>query len=250
MAYREVDMWEILNILQRIGRGESKSAVARVTGYRRKTIRRYVATAVKLGWRPGDEDPSEELAAEVFSRLRPGPRRRSPGETEHLLLPQRERIETWLKPGAGEKRGLRLTKVHRLLTREGVEVPYTSLHRFAVKYCGFSDRRRLTIRLPECQPGEVAQVDFGRLGLIPDPESGRKRVAHALIVTLIFSRHQYVHITHSQKLHDVITGLEDAWAFFGGVTQRVIIDYVAGHIIDVMCPISLCGRGRTRAGRA
>ncbi len=40
MAYREVDRWEILNILQRIGRGESKSAVARVTGYSRKTVPR------------------------------------------------------------------------------------------------------------------------------------------------------------------------------------------------------------------
>lgn len=230
MAYREVDMWEILNVLQRIGRGESKSAVARVTGYRRKTIGRYVATALKLGWRPGEVEPTEELAAEVFSRLRPGRRPRSPGETEGLLLPHRERIATWLKPGPNEKRGLRLTKVHRLLAREGIDVPYTSLHRFAVKYCGFSDRRRLTVRLPEGQPGEVAEVDFGRLGLIPDPESGRQRVAYALIITLVFSRHQYVHITHSQQVRDLIAGLEDAWLSFGGVTQRLVIDNLAAAV--------------------
>lgn len=223
-------MWEILNVLQRIGRGESKSAVARVTGYRRKTIGRYVAAAVKLGWRPGEQEPTEELAAEVFSRLRPGPKPRSPGETERLLLPHRDRIETWLKPPPGEKRGLRLTKVHRLLSKDGIDVPYTSLHRFAVKYCGFSDRRRLTVRLPECEPGEVAEVDFGRLGLIPDPQTGRQRVVHALIVTLVCSRHQYVHITHSQKLEDLIAGLEDAWIFFGGTTQRLVIDNLAAAV--------------------
>ena len=53
MAYREVGMWEIQNVLRRIGRGETKAAVARVTGHGRRTIRRYVATAVALGWKPG-----------------------------------------------------------------------------------------------------------------------------------------------------------------------------------------------------
>jgi transposase len=230
MAYREVDMWEILNVLERIGRGEQISAIARVTGHSRTTVRRYAAVARELGWQPGLEEPTEELAAQVAQHLRPLPRSRVPGEVERQLWPHREKIRAWLKPGPNEKRGLRLTKVHRLLARAGVEVPYSSLHRFAVKHCGFSDRRRLTVRLAESEPGEVAQVDFGRLGLIPDLETGRKRVAHALIVTLVFSRHQYVHVTHSQQIEDVIEGLEDAWAFFGGVTRRVILDNLKAAI--------------------
>jgi hypothetical protein len=60
--------------------------------------------------------------------------------------------------------------------------------------------------------------------LIPDPVTGRRRVAHALIVTLVHSRHQYVHITTSQKIPDLIDGLEDAWEFFGGVPRRVVLD--------------------------
>ena len=39
MAYREVAMWEIYTVLERIGRGESQAAIARVTGYTRKTVR-------------------------------------------------------------------------------------------------------------------------------------------------------------------------------------------------------------------
>jgi hypothetical protein len=41
MAYREVAMWEILNVLRRLGRGESRSSVAAVAGHSRSTIRRY-----------------------------------------------------------------------------------------------------------------------------------------------------------------------------------------------------------------
>ncbi len=175
MAYREVAMWEILNVLRRIGRGESQSAVARATGHGRKTVRRYVAVAGQVGWEPGVADPTEALAAEVYLRLRPS-RGRAPGDAQARLLPHRERIGKWIEPGPGEKRGLRLTKVHQLLARQGVEVPYSSLHRFAVKQCGFSDRRRMTVRVAECAPGELAEVDFGRLGLLRrrDP-AGRAR---------------------------------------------------------------------------
>ena len=240
MAYREVGMWEILNVLRRIGRGESKAVVARATGHRRKTIRRYVVVAVKLGWRPGFEDPTEELAVAVFQKLRPVPEENGLGEVERLLLPHRAKIRAWLAPNEnGNKRGLRLTKVHELLSRAGVDVAYSSLHRFAVKYCGFSDSRRFTVRMAESEPGEVAEVDFGRLGLVWDPERNRNRVAHALIVTLVHSRHQYVHVTHSQKLEDLIGGLEDAWAFFGGVTRRLVIDNLRAAVTksDIYDPV-------------
>jgi transposase len=130
----------------------------------------------------------------------------------------------WLTPGAGEKRGLKLTKVQRLLERQGIRIPYSSLHRFAVKHCDFGAKGRVTVRMAPCAPGEVAEVDFGRLGLVPDPETGRSRIAWALVVVLVHSRHQYVHVTYSQRLRDVIDGLEDAWHFFGGVPHRVILD--------------------------
>ena len=76
----------------------------------------------------------------------------------------------------------------------------------------------------ESVPGEVAELDFGRLGLIHDPETGRRRTVLALIVVLAYSRHSFVWPTYSQKLEDVITGLEAAWAFFGGVPRYLVID--------------------------
>lgn len=229
MVYREVDMWQILEVLRRVGRGESKSAVERATGHSRKTISRYLTAAAELGWSPGAEEPTEELAARVLARGRPGAER-GPGEAEQRLLPHQDRIREWLKPGPGEKRGLRLSKVHRLLARQGVEVPYSSLHRFAVQHCGFSARGRITVRMAECAPGELAEVDFGRLGLVPDPDGEGRRTLWGMPVVLGHSRHQYVHVTHSQKLPDVIGGLEDAWKFFGGVPRRLVIDNFAAAV--------------------
>jgi hypothetical protein len=48
MAYREVEMWEILDVLRRVSRGESKTAIRRATARTRKTVRRYIERARKL----------------------------------------------------------------------------------------------------------------------------------------------------------------------------------------------------------
>jgi transposase len=222
-------MWEILEVLRRAGRGEGITRIKQGTGRSCKTIRRYLRLARKLGWVP-EQEPTEALAGAVQQRLRPVPEESTPGLSEARLLPHRERIRKWLE-GHGGERGLRLSKVQTLLTRQGVVVPYSSLHRFAVKYCGFADRRRLTVLRAPCEPGELAEVDFGRLGLVWDPLAQRKRVLYALIVTLAYSRHMYVHVTHTQKLEDLLTGLEDAWSFFGGVPFRVVLDNLKSAVV-------------------
>ena len=45
-----------------------------------------------------------------------------------------------------------------MLARQGVNVPYSSLHRFPVHHCGFADRRRLTVHRAETAPGELVEV--------------------------------------------------------------------------------------------
>lgn len=223
MAYREIGMWEVLDVLRRIHRGERHRAIARVTGQSRTTVGRYESTARELGWVPGLVEPDEGLAAAVVQQLRPGAKARPPGTSEARLAPHQQQIAAWLAPPDGE-RGLRLTKVQQLLARQGMAVPYSSLHRFAVKHCGFADSRRVTVRVADVAPGELAEVDFGRLGLVWDAEAEKQRVHYALVVTLVHSRHQYVHICPSQRLEDLIAGLEDAWEFFGGVVARVVLD--------------------------
>lgn len=229
MAYREMGMWEILDVLRRVHRGETRSAIQRATGRSRTTVRRYVKLARKLGWEASGAEPDEALAGAVAQRIRPVPKEPDLGAAEALLAPQRTQIKQWLEPAEG-RRGLQLSKVRELLARRGVKVPYSSLHRYVVKHCGFQDARRITVRVADVAPGELAEVDFGRLGLVPEPQTGRRRVVYALIITLVHSRHLYVHITSSQKLSDLIDGIENAWEFFGGVSARVVIDNLKAAI--------------------
>ena len=67
-------------------------------------------------------------------------------------------------------------------------------------------------------------------------------MVHALIFTAVYSRHMFVWLSFAQTLEAVIAGCEAAWAFFGGVFTVLIPDYVARHIIGVLCPTALCAR--------
>jgi hypothetical protein len=104
------------------------------------------------------------------------------------------------------KQDLTLAKIHMLLGRRGVVVPYRTLHRFAVAELGFG-RRQPTVRVADGKPGQEVQVDFGRLGLLPEPTTGRRRVAQGLIFTAVYSRHMFVYPTLRQTLEDVVAGV-------------------------------------------
>ena len=143
-----------------------------------------------------------------------------------LLVRGASEIPDWV-----EKEDLQLTNIHGKLTRRGVVVPYRTLHRFAVERCGFG-RRQPTVRVADGEPGVECQIDFARMGLIADPETGRRRVVHALIFTAVYSRHMFVWLTFGQTLDAVIAGCEAAWGFFGGIFKVLIPDNMSPVVAD------------------
>jgi transposase len=227
MAFREVAVHEIREVLRLWLGGEGLRAVARLVRVDRKTVRRYVDAAVAAGLvRDGGEDQlSDELIGVVCSVVRPA-RPGGHGAAWEALVPHEEAIRGWVKAG------LRLTKICDLLGRRGVRVPYRTLHRFAVERCGFAQRGRVTVRVADGEPGAELQVDFGRMGLLFDPVTGRRRVVWALIFTAVYSRHLFVWLSFRQRLEDMIAGCEAAWRFFGGVFRVVIPDNLKAIVVD------------------
>ena len=203
-------MIEVKEMLRLWLEGRSLREVTPLAGVDRKTVRRYVQAAQAAGLvRDGDAGQlTDELLGVVVGVVRPA-RPQATGAAWQTIAGQREQISQWLA------QDLTLAKVHLLLGRHGVVVPYRTLHRFATAELGFGRRRRATVRMADGKPGDELQVDFGRLGLIPDPARGSRRVVHALVFTAVYSRHLFVYPTHRQSLEQVIAGFEAAWAFFG-----------------------------------
>jgi transposase len=221
MAFREVRVFEVREVLRLWLRGEGFRATERLAGVDRKTVRRYVGAAVELGLvrDGGEEQLSDEFIGSVVEAVRPH-RGDGRGAAWGLLVANHQLIVDWLKTDE-----LTVRKTHELLARRGVVVPERTLHRYALEVCDVGrGRRGTTVRVNDGEPGDECQADFGRLGLVPDAAAGRGRVCHALIFTPVVSRYTFVWLTFRQTIDDVIAGCEAAWRFFGGVFATVIPD--------------------------
>ena len=221
MAFREVRVFEVREVLRLWLRGEGIRSTERLVGVDRKTVRRYVTAAVELGLvrDGGEEQLTDEFVGSVVEAVR-AHRADGRGESWGLLVANHQLIEDWLK-----KDKVTVRKAHELLARRGIVVPERTVHRYALEVCDVGrGRRGTTVRVADGEPGDECQIDFGHLGLIPDPTVGRCRVCHALIFTPVVSRYSFVWLTFRQTIDDVIAGCEAAWAFFGGVFVTVIPD--------------------------
>jgi hypothetical protein len=221
MAFREVRVFQVREVLRLWVRGEGVRSTERLAGVDRKTVRRYVAAAVELGLvRDGGEGQlSDEFVGSVVEAVRPH-RVEGRGEAWRLLVANHKLVEDWLK-----KDELTVVKVHDLLCRRGILVPQRTLHRYALEVCDVGrGRRGTTVRVVDGEPGDELQIDFGKLGLVPAPPTSRCRVCHALIFTPVVSRYSFVWLSFQQRIDDVIAGCEAAWAFFDGVFATVIPD--------------------------
>ncbi len=224
MAFREVTVVQIREALRRWIRGQGERTIARGVGVDRKTARRYIAAAIALGVdRSGGEGQlNDELIGRLVEEVRPH-RTDGHGQAWRALFCEEGQITKWVADG------LTVVKIGILLERKGVVVPHRTLARFAVERCG-AGKRTTTVRVDDPPPGIEVQVDFGKLGLVPDGD--KRRVCHGLIFTACFSRHQFCWPTFRQTTEEVIRGFEAAWGFFGGVFPIVIPDNMKSIVIE------------------
>ena len=231
MGFREVSVVEVREVLRAWLEGHGLRKVGERAGVDRKTARRYVEAAQAAGLtREADADAvTDELVGAVVEAVRPV-RPNGHGPSWEMLLDHEEQIRAWVKGGDGHE-PLSIVKIEELLTRQGVKVPYRTLHRFAVERCGFRVGKT-TVRVADGEPGVECQIDFAQMGYLLDPETGRRRKVHALIFTAVVSRHMFVWLTYSQTLVAVIAGCEAAWGFFGGVFKVLIPDNLKPVVTD------------------
>lgn len=118
MAFREVPMFEVREVLRLWLGGEALRAVARLSRVDRKTVRRYVDAAIAAGVMVdgGVGQLTDEVLGEVVEIVRPHRTDGHHGEAWMMLAARREQIAKWVKadvPGV---------KVCELLARDGVIV--------------------------------------------------------------------------------------------------------------------------------
>jgi hypothetical protein len=200
MSFRQVHVYEVREVLRLWLRGEGFRSIERLSSVDRKTVRRYVEAAEEAGMVAGVREGqlTDELIGQVCEQVRPH-RPDGHGRAWAVIKAQHDQLRAWL---VDEK--LTVVKAHELLARRGVVVPERTLHRYALEVLGVGrSSRRTTVRVADGEPGAELQVDFGKMGLLPDPSTGRRRVCWALIFTACYSRHSFVWLSFRQTTEEV-----------------------------------------------
>jgi len=211
---------DIREILRRLSKGQSDRAVAKALGIDRKTVGRYRSWAAEQGLLTGSLPPLSELHQRVKETLNSSP----PPQNVSSVESYREIVEKLRRDS------VEIAAIHERLKERGYSGSYASVYRFVRNLEPLTPE--VTVRV-ETRPGEEAQVDFGYAGRMVDPEKGKPRKTWAFVMTLSWSRHQYVEFVFDQKVETWLRCHRNAFAFFGGVPERVRIDNLKAGIVRI-----------------
>jgi len=192
--------------------------VARETGVDRRTVKQYRQWAAAHGLLTGPLPCVEDLQALVKDTLGTAP----PPQNVSSVAPYRD-IVTQLR-----REGVEMAAIYQRLQERGYLGSYSAVRRFIRE----SEPRaaEVTVRV-ERQPGEEAQVDFGYAGRLIDALTGELCKAWAFVMTLSWSRHQYVEFVFNQRVETWLELHRRAFEFFGGVPHRLVIDNLKAAVV-------------------
>ena len=130
------------------------------------------------------------------------------------LDPYKEQVKGWL-----EQHDFSAQQIAQKLRQEGADVGYTIVRQYVRLVRPKAPKAFLTLNF---QPGECLQVDWGSWGFIPIGAT-RRRLSF-FVAVLCYSRFSYIEFTLGQSQEHFLQCHQNAFAFFGGVPQRVMVD--------------------------
>ncbi len=208
-------------IIYRLRAGESERGITRDLGLSRPTVHKYHIKAEMEGYLGTDR----ELAGneEILESLGPAPQ---PPQMFSTVEDYREQVEKYLK------QGLKMTAMYQRLRDDyGYQGSYSAIKRFVGHLRPVEKEVHVRVHT---EPGEVVQVDFGYVGMIYDPKSRKTRKAYVFVATLGYNRHQYAEIVFDQTIGTWLGLHKRAFAFFGGVPRKVVLDNLKSAVVKAL----------------
>ena len=242
----QLKMAEIQAILALVGHGWSYRRISRELGVDRSTVRRYVRLAATDGAKPdpqagtpaltGSDAPIGAAAESKPAMALTG----SDGDSEAAAGPKPAMALTGFSEPIGCRihlsaawpwreailqkldQGLCAQRIYQDLgsPEHGYAGSYHSVRRLVQK---LSTRHEMPVRRMECDPGEEAQVDFGKGAPILGAD-GRRKTSWVFRIVLSHSRKGYSEAIFHQTTDEFLRCLENAFAHFGGLARTLVID--------------------------
>ena len=224
MGRERADMHKLQELVRLHRMGVGARAVARRLSMSPNTERRYRRVLASAGLLAGEPD-----ALPTMARLRAAVEASwpAPEEVASSLAPWEEAVRGLLAAGLGPK------AIHdRLRTETSYAGSYSSMKRFVRRLRRASGPRPEDVALVvETAAGQEAQVDFGYVGKLLDPERHVLRNAWVFVMTLSHSRDFFAKVVFDQKTTTWLRLHVEAFRAFGGVPRTIVPDNLKAAVI-------------------
>lgn len=185
--------------------GKSKSEISRITKKDRKTVQKVIKRYKETG-----------------------------GETSLLVHKESSLRKHHTEIISYRESELSGVRIYEKLQEQGCTLSYSSVKRYIAQ---LALKTKICVRF-HSEPGEEAQVDFGYVGLMPDPKGDKKRKAWVFNMRLSYSRLGYYEVVFEQKVETFIQCHENAFRSFCVHTHDPLglcKNNITTHYITVPC---------------
>lgn len=223
----EMDRLQELVRLHRMGTGCRE--VARLLGMSPNTERQYREILEKEGLLNGSAGELPELSELKAAISRHLPEERTPQQTSSVER-WTERVEQMLRKNAMPK------AIYDCLRLEEKEFAgsLSAIKRLCKRLEGVKEIEAKDVAIAVLSgPGEIAQVDFGYVGQLYDPERGVLRKAWVFVMVLTFSRHMFARVVFDQRTETWLRLHVEAFEKLGGVVETVVPDNLKAAVVRV-----------------
>lgn len=228
MTARRTDMDRLQELVRLHRMGTGSREIARLLAMSPNTERAYrrALEAEALLQGPADALPSLAELREAVLRHLPAP---------SLPPQQRSKLESWSETiSVLVGKGVRPRAIYERLRTEhaGFRGTYPQVKRLCRALARSQGPSADQIAIPvQTLAGEVAQVDFGHVGKLFDPETVTLREAWCFVMVLGYSRKLVVRIVFDQRTDTWLRLHAEAFAELGGVPETIVPDNLKAAVI-------------------
>jgi len=225
MAYKEIKIMDISEIIRRWRDGQKVTHISQALGFDRKTVRKYISKVEAKNPDIGYKEHAPALPKEIITELQV-----RPAKKQALLEPYLDEIKRLVNNKANPLKPKTAFEV--ICARHGLsgKVSYTSFKRFVRAHRIAIVPDKSTCRI-EVAPASQLQVDYCKAGLLYDQTARKRRTVYAFIGTFSFSRHKYVEFVFRQNQQSFINSHINMFNWFGGVSKTIALDNLKAGVI-------------------
>lgn len=228
MSARKTSMHRVQELVRLHREGVSSRRMATMLSMSRNTVREYRESLHAAGLLDGPREALPDEAALVAAVAAKTPAAAPPQEVST--------VDPWAKDiGHQVRAGVGPRAIYDWLRAERKD--FTGSYDAVKRYTRRLRRKEpvqatdVAIRV-ETAPGQVAQVDFGYLGLLVDPASGNARKAWVFVLVLGFSRHMFAEIVFDQRSETWQRLHAAAFKALGGVPAELVPDNLKAAVLQ------------------